>query len=219
MLPLPFYDHQGITLYCGDSREIIPLLLPMDCVITDPVWPNATADIPGKEDPIGLLREVARHFPPIVKRVVIQLGCDSDPRFLSALPPELPFLRTCWLEYVRPHYKGRLLYTSDVAYVYGEWPPSQKGAHVLSGRYIQTDAAKKPKGHPCPRQLQHVKWLIRQFARGPILEPFSGSGTTLLAAKQAGYPAVGIEIEERYCELAVERLQQDVLPWGFEEAA
>lgn len=217
-MPTPYYDHQGVTLYCGDSREFLPLLTPVDCVLTDPVWPNATAQIPGIEDPLGLLRDVARYFPRVCRRAVLQMGCDSDPRILQAIPPALPFFRACWLEYVRPHYKGRLLYTSDVAYVFGEPPKSRRGAHVLPGRMIQNDSAKRPKGHPCPRQLQHVKWLVQWFAEGAILDPFAGSETTLLAAKQAGLPAIGIEIEERFCELAVARLTQEVFPWSFEES-
>lgn len=197
-----------ITLYRANCLEILPTLPDgsVDAVVTDPVWPNANVEMIGSDDSAGLLRRAASHWPRLARRAVVQLGCDSDPRILSAIPPEMPLLRVCWLEYVRPHYKGRLLYTSDVAYAFGEWPPSQPGAHVIPGRMIQTDAAKRPEGHPCPRQLQHVRWLVRWFTRGTILDPFCGSGTTLVAAVLAGLPAIGIEIDEGYFEIAKQRI-------------
>lgn len=69
----------------------------------------------------------------------------------------------------------------------------------------------KGNNHPCPKPLRLFKWLLSLHAGYTILDPFMGSGTTLVAAKQLGRKAVGIEIEERYCEIAVERLKQGVL--------
>ncbi len=214
-LPSPYYDRDGITIYHADCREILPLLEPnsIDLVLTDPVWPNAIPELEGHDDPYGLFEEVAAMLPRIAGRVVIQLGCDSDPRFLR-VPPELPFFRVCWLEYARPGYKGRLLNTGDVAYVFGHPPMSEPGAHVMPGRMINTTTHDGHNDHPTPRRLSHVKWLARWYARGTILDPFMGSGTTLRAAKDLGRRAIGIEIEERYCEIAVRRLSQQVLPLG-----
>lgn len=213
----PYYHDEasGITLYCGDALALLPEMADFDAVITDPVWPNAIPTLAGADDPHGLFAAAAAHFPRLASRLVVHLGADSDPRFLAGVPSALPFIRTCWLEYAVPGYKGRILYDSDVAYVFGTPPPSRPGARVLPGRARANGGAGKTPGHPCPRQLYHARWLVNWWARGAVLDPFAGSGTTLLAAKHCGLPAVGIEISEEYCAVAVRRLQgQAVMALG-----
>ena len=158
------------------------------------------------------------------------MGCDSDPRFLCAVPEQWRFLRVCWLDYARPSYKGRLLYTGDVAYVFGEPPAFIKGRQVMSGMcrssrpdrlFFRGNKERKRKDfsgtdgdalpHPCARRLEHVSWLVYQFSDRSVVDPFCGSGTTLVAAKQLERKAIGIEIEEKYCEIAAQRLSQEVL--------
>ena len=196
-----------------------------ESIITDPVWPNNTKAFPEVADPEFLLAQ-GLSLAGYAKRCVIHLGCDSDPRFLRAVPEWWPFFRTCWLEYAYPSYKGRILYGSDVAYVFGEPPKSHPGQMVIPGRHISTKsdrgfqrkngrnkaftikAGDRP--HPSPRRLQHVRWLVKWFAGESVIDPFCGSGTTLIACKDQGVPCVGIEIEEKYCELAAKRLSQEV---------
>jgi hypothetical protein len=170
-----------------------------------------------------------------VQRVTIHLGCDSDPRFLAAVPNRWPFMRVCWLDYASPSYKGRILYGSDVAYVFGSAPAVKPGQMLMPGKcmaqktgqdiqkeigesarvdgkmYTHADGRQNERSHPCPRRIQHVKWLVRWFAGESVIDPFCGSGTTLLAAKDHNKPAIGIDTEERYCEIAARRLQQEVL--------
>jgi site-specific DNA-methyltransferase (adenine-specific) len=208
------------VLYLGDCRDIMPRLDGIDTIITDPPW-DAAKNIPGSDDPRGLFNAAAHLFK--ARRYVIQLGCDSDPSFLAAMSDMgHPFLRTCWLEYACPTYKGRLLHTGDVAYAYGEWPPAEKGKAVIPGRCISSKSDKefrrgvrpknKEKGgfsaleHPMPRRLEHVLWLVKWFARGRTLDPFMGSGTTGVACAMAGLPFRGIEIEPRFFDLACRRI-------------
>jgi len=65
--------------------------------------------------------------------------------------------------------------------------------------------------HPAPFPLRLATRAISSTAAETVLDPFMGSGTTLRAAKDLGRKAIGIELEERYCEIAAERCSQEVL--------
>ncbi len=75
------------------------------------------------------------------------------------------------------------------------------------------------RGHPTQKPLGLFKSLLKDFAEEGeiILDPFMGSGTTLRAAKDLGLKSIGIEIERKYCDIAIERLRQQA--FSFEEAA
>jgi site-specific DNA-methyltransferase (adenine-specific) len=208
----PYYQEDGITIYCGDARAILPLLPAgiADAIICDPPWPNCSERLAGADDPLGLFQAAAKHFSRLAKRLVIQLGEDSDPRFLSAVPPEWQFLRVCWLQYPVSRARGYLRREADVAYAYGP-PPKRSPWTIIPGRTVASDSKGHCRAHPCARKLEHAAFQIRWFAVGPVLDPFMGSGTVLLAAKQLGLPAIGIEIEERYCAVAVKHLAQGML--------
>ena len=193
------------TLYLGDCLQILPTLPKVDAVITDPVWPNAKADLAGKADPYGLLSSMLSLIE--TTRIAIHLGCDSDPRILCAVPAAWPFFRVCWLKIARPHYKGRLLYGSDIAYLFGEPPAASAGAHLIPGEICAVSSAGKEADHPCPRKLEHVDWLMRKWGGNIVLDPFMGSGTTGVAAARDGRKFIGIEIEPRYFDIACERIE------------
>jgi DNA modification methylase len=97
---------------------------------------------------------------------------------------------------------------------YGSSPDLQKGSKAIA--IASTDTGEK-NGHPCPKPLSWMRWLVSLGSRvgETVLDPFMGSGTTLVAAKQLYRNAIGIEIEERYCEIAAKRLSQEVFDWGI----
>jgi hypothetical protein len=66
--------------------------------------------------------------------------------------------------------------------------------------------------HPCPKPMPVMRWLVSLFApnEATVIDPCAGTGTTLKAAKDLGRSAIGIEIEEKYCEIAAKRLSQEV---------
>lgn len=86
------------------------------------------------------------------------------------------------------------------------------GGHPAVWNYGRSKGTERP-DHPCPKPLPLMRELIEQFTDPDdlILDPFMGSGTTLRAAKDLGRRAIGIEINENYCEIAVKRMAQEVL--------
>lgn len=223
----------GITLYHGDCRKLLPLL-EADVGIADPPWPDTQFKAmryttPGEETPLEVFREVAPLLVTASRtgRIIVLLGQESDPRFLCCMPDTLPYLFACWLRRCPPRYSGSRLVTADIAYIFGPGWIGQNGHRVLQGQNISND--REPRllgegplgvskrrgffGHPCPRYDVHMRWLIGEFAKPEhvILDPFAGSGTTGRACKDLGRKCVLIEIEEKYCNIAAERLRQEVL--------
>lgn len=206
----PYYEQDGITIYHGDARDVLPRVQ-YDVCITDPVWPNVHPDIIGADDPFGLWDSTLPLLE--VSRLCVWLGCQSDPRFLRSVPGRLEFLRMCYLRRAVPSYNGRCLVTGDVLYCFGTWPTPLPGQTVLPGECSVTSKARLKLPHPAARNYEHAKWVAKWWSgEGEVIvDPFMGTGSTLRAAKDLGRRAIGIEVEEHYCEIAAERLRQGVL--------
>jgi len=177
--------NDGITLYHADCRDVLPLL-EADVGIADPPWPDTQWNpmrytTPGDETPLSVFSEAAVLLAAASKtgRVIVLLGQESDPRFLSCVPDTVPYLMTCWLRRVPPRYSGSRLVSADVAYVFGPGWIGRDGHRVLQGQNIsnQREARllgegpigiskrRKGFGHPCPRYKTHLRWLINEFAK------------------------------------------------------
>lgn len=213
----PYYEEAGITIYNADCRGLISSL-DVQAVITDPVWPNCPPGaIQGHDRPYELFSEFCDLLPNSVVRAAIALRNDCDPRFLRPVPPRLKFIQVMWMQYVMPGYLGRVLGGNETVYVFGKPIRSSDGRRVVPSVSPKAQPGDRPaNGHPMSRALVHMKWLVNWCSdeNETILDPFMGSGTTLVAAKQMGRRAIGIEIEKKYCDIAIERLRQEVLPFG-----
>lgn len=197
----------------GDCLEILPTLDTSEvaAVISDPVWPNAPDGMfPGIE-PYSLFRDAMHALPQSVERIAVQFGCNSDPRILSGIPERFPFVRCCWMEYTQPGNVGRVLYTNDVAYLFGNAPKPRKGNFLISGRCLLVSSKRERFAHPCYRQLQHIEWQVNKFTNDyeAVLDPFAGSCTVAVACARTGRRSISIEIERRYFEIGIERMERE----------
>lgn len=218
--PAPYYAEDGCSIYLGDAREIVPALLAdglkPGVVMTDPPYGiNLDTDFHGR----GMSRLAkARKYPKV-------RGDHEpfDPTWLLAL--NLPTL--LW---GANHYANRLpasagwvvwdkLRPPDLDQSTAElaWSNWVKGVRVFRHQWNgMLRASADPIVHPTqkPEALHRWCFALRWMPPGIILDPYMGSGSLLRAAKDCGRMAVGIELERAYCDAAVERLQQRVLPLG-----
>ena len=225
----PYYDDGQITIYHGDCREILPTLEPVDLVLTDP--PYGIGEAAGKNKSRGKPAFGATghskakayvtdygiaHWDdkPIDGEIIEQVRTAGAKAIIFggnyyALPPT-----SCWLIWDKEN--GNC----DFADCEMAWTNLKKAVRMFRWRWagmLQGDMkAKEYRYHPTQKPVPVMRWCIEQAGQvDTILDPFMGSGTTLRAAKDLGRKAIGIEIEERYCEVAVKRLAQEVLPLGF----
>lgn len=202
----PYYEHAGIRIYHGDCREILPSLA-FDAILTDPPYGIKASDGIGK---YGRLR------------------AKSEPRWddvavnLDHLPgvPQIIWggnyfgLRPSRMYIVWD--KGAGFAGRDFAECEQAWCSWDGNAKI----YRRDPLACRDyigKEHPTEKPIPLFQWCLGLFKTVPrvIADPYCGSGTALIAAKNIGIEAVGIEIEERYCEIAAKRLGQEVMDFGL----
>lgn len=219
----PYYQDDYCTIYNGDCRDILPLLEPVDLVLTDPPygvgwqsnWREDTFDkIKGDDvvttDWLKLLQ--AQDIYCFTKWTVLQKWIDA----FESIPIKV---RDVLVWDKKSHGAGNLnswapCYELIIfASVYSPKLLNERSQNVLRHTRVDAGASGMASGkllnHPAEKPVELLIDIAQKYI-GTILDPFMGSGTTLRAAKDLGRKAIGIEIEEKYCQIAVKRLQQEV---------
>ena len=199
-LPKPYYDHANITIYNADCRDILPHLDPMDLVLTDPPY-GLNDKMQGGTWGIAYRHGDMMKWDYILSEsdFAIILDIKAKKIIWGANNYNMPPSR-CWLVWEKP----KIPTLSDVEMAWTDFDKPSKSLFV--------PRVSIAKGHPTEKPIKLMEWCINFYPEAQtILDPFMGSGTTLVAAKQLGRKAIGIEIEEKYCEIAVQRLSQEVL--------
>lgn len=222
--PTPYYSQNGITIYHGDCREVLPHLRNIGAVITDPPYflpavHHATRT--GTSKSWGNLSILERYFGDTfadLSSVLSSTGCMYC--FCDGQSYPL-FFKGCYnlFKHVRV-----IVWDKETA-INGYWWRKQ---HELILFATMQEAEKVPTGdgdvirmrcvpigervHDAQKPVGLLKRLIAKTPEeASILDPFMGSGSTLIAARDEGRQAIGIEIEEAFCEAAVKRLSQGTL--------
>jgi len=216
----PYYQDETVTLYLGDCRAVMDWLA-ADVLVTDPPYgrgwkqgaePSKNGEqhdgIAGDED--TSLRDWA--LAAWGGRTAVVFGD------LMLAPPAGNKLTMAYRKPPNAGTRGamaRFRRDLEAIYLLGSWPSgiggrtslletgarSQGGANGTPGRY----------GHPHAKPVDVMETLIGACPPGVIADPFAGSGSTLVAARNLGRRAIGVEVDERYCERAARRLSQMTL--------
>jgi len=219
-LPSPFYDKDGITIYHRDCRDILPALSEFDVLLTDPPYGvglthkqhkwfrqngNGYASTTDDAAAVNVAVEV------ISQIVATGQRCVLTPCTRHAWKYPQPVAVDCAFNKAGAGMHSWGFQCGHLILYYGK-DPKRPGCYPSGYEQHPNDTAPK-NGHPCPKPERFWKWLTERVSvEGElIVDPFMGSGTTLWTAKLLGRRAVGIEIEERYCEIAANRLAQGVL--------
>ena len=218
-LPQPYYQDDYVTIYHGDCREILPELPKVDLVLTDPPY-GIGLNTDGRRFSGGTAGHIAKGGNLIGTgngNPIMNDDKSFDPSFLLNYGDN----QIIW---GWNHFAGKLPHGSCLVWIkkYDEafgsflsdaelaW--KSKGFGVYCKRDLSNNAIANERQHPTQKPVTLMAWCLSFFPEAQIiLDPFLGSGTTAYCAKKLNRKCIGIEIEEKYCEIAANRCRQMVM--------
>ena len=210
----PYYQDEWVTIYHGDCREILPTLGKVDLVLTDPPygigWMGSNASTRKWDKVYGDDSEMDLRF-------MLNMGCRVISFGANNYPNQLPHKGRwiCWDKRVDPRADKMLGSAFELA-----WVNKDSGFNdiyrVMHGGVVNSDIGQRQ--HPTQKPTSLFKMILLDFPEAQlVLDPFLGSGTTALACKSLNRRCIGIEIEEKYCEIAAQRCSQGVFDLTIKE--
>jgi site-specific DNA-methyltransferase (adenine-specific)/modification methylase len=216
-----YYEEKDIVLLHGDCLEMLPLFEPnsIDLVLTDPPYGlNLSTDNSSRVHRPYDKKCGANTYPPVIGDdrpfdpspllIFDDLILWGGNHYASRLPDS-----HFWLAWDRKDSKAADSNITDMelAWVRGLTHVTVRVfRHMWAG--FQRDSEVGFHVHPTQKPIKLLEWCLEWFPMSNIiLDPFLGSGTTAVACKQLGRKCIGIEIEARYLDIAIERLRQEVL--------
>jgi site-specific DNA-methyltransferase (adenine-specific) len=203
----PYYKKSGIIIYNADFRDVIPDLSDdaADLIFADPPYGVGVDYDKYDDDPEKTTKMVLNSIN-VLKRVgkitAIMAGrYETEIALYRSNPPRWKMI---W-------YKGAQSSKSPIGFndyetilIYGNKINRNAHDHITA-----RPEKRQPHGHPCPKPLKLLTTMIRRLTKTNqlVIDPFCGSGTTLVAAKILGRTAIGMDISEKYCEQAANRLE------------
>lgn len=208
----PYYERAGITVYHGDCRDVLPTLPKVDLVLTDP--PYGIGYVPYHEGAQQFAPLAGDQFPFDPAHLLCINASEwiiwGGNNFANSLPKG-GWL--CWDKRVSE--AADKMHGSPFELAWCSRTSLYKIFRIQHGGAINADGTGVRRKHPTQKPIGLMAGCIAIFPESfLVLDPYMGSGTTLVAAKNLRRQAIGIEIEERYCEIAAERLSQDLLDFG-----
>lgn len=220
MLPKPYYDQDGITIYHADCRDVLPHLEPrsVDLVLTDPPYgvdfdTDFTRFTGGVAASFSSHPAVSGDAEPFDPQLLITIGAPVILFGANAFSDRLP--RGSWLIWDKRSPGGQKNVMSD-----GEaaWFSKGHGVYIFSHTWDGFNRASERNTayHPTQKPVALMSWIVDRWTKPGdlILDPYMGSGPIARACQMAGRRYIGIELHEQYCERAIKRLAQSVLPLG-----
>jgi DNA modification methylase len=224
----PYYADDLVTIWHGDCRDLLPSI-EADVIVTDPPYAlTATGGgIAGKRQ---YLTDIAGHLDDGFDLALLDrwprwmVFCAKDqllPLLSRAAAPGGRWMLLTWHKPdPTPLFGGN--YLPDTEYIVHRFRAAADlgGGYEARSRFILHPSGSPKWGHPTEKPVGVMLRLlgVGTVADDLILDPFMGSGTTLVAAKSLNRHAIGIEIEERYAEIAANRCRQSVLGLGIDES-